>query len=250
VPTSPGAAPTTRSELRLLFSHDDLGAAPVRAADAAGRLLCTDITRHPRTVCQKGDTTGDPHAGQAYDGGEEPEGLHEGVVMKCTATRVVIPIAGGLAVLGTVALQPAQAEGGLTAARAISAHYQSEDRAIADGFARTDHCVAAPELGGMGYHYVNVDRVDTRLEPGRPEVVLYRDGANGERVLTGIEYVVVDRDQDLSTDDDRPRVWGHDFDGPMPGHEPGMPVHYDLHVWAWEENPDGAWATWNRNVHC
>ena len=165
-----------------------------------------------------------------------------------------VPLVGGLAALlaaGTV--QSAQAHSsadlGLTAARSISQHYQAESAAIADGFTRTNDCVEVPGLGGMGYHYVNFDRLDKRFEPGRPEVLLYKDGPGG-RVLTGIEYIVVDRDQDLSTADDRPELWGHEFDGPMPGHGPGMPVHYDLHVWAWHDNPNGAFSTWNPAISC
>ena len=35
------------------------------------------------------------------------------------------------------------------------------------------------------------------------------------------------------------------FDGPMLGHEPGMPIHYDLHAWLWKQNPSGMFARWN-----
>jgi hypothetical protein len=169
--------------------------------------------------------------------------------------KAMLPLVGGFAALVSTGLvSSAQAsdqaqDRGLTAARAISDRYHDESAAIADGFTATDHCVEAPGLGGMGYHYVNFARLDTRLEPGRPEVVLYKDGTRG-RVLTGIEYIVVDRDQDLRTDDDRPVLWGHAFDGPMPGHEPGMPVHYDLHVWAWHDNPSSAFSTWNPAISC
>ncbi len=169
--------------------------------------------------------------------------------------KAMLPLVGGFAALVSTGLaSSAQATGqaqdrGVTAARAISDRYHDESAAIADGFTATDHCVEAPGLGGMGHHYVNFARLDTRLEPGRPEVVLYKDGTRG-RVLTGIEYIVVDRDQDLHTDDDRPVLWGHAFDGPMPGHEPGMPVHYDLHVWAWHDNPNGAFSTWNPTISC
>jgi hypothetical protein len=52
------------------------------------------------------------------------------------------------------------------------------------------------------------------------------------------------------TDNDRPSNLGHAFDGPMPGHEPGIPVHYDLHAWVWRHNPAGGFAAWNSNVHC
>ena len=33
------------------------------------------------------------------------------------------------------------------------------------------------------------------------------------------------------------------FDSPMLGHEPGMPVHYDLHVWLYRHNPAGLFAS-------
>ncbi len=166
----------------------------------------------------------------------------------------LVPLLSGLAALLAAGVPSAQAadpavKGGLTAARAFSVQYQAEAVAIADGFARTDHCIEVPGLGGMGYHYVNGARVDTRLELGRPEVMLYKDGLQG-RELTGIEYLVVDEDQNLKTDGDRPELWGHKFDGPMPGHEPGMPVHYDLHVWAWHDNPHGAFSTWNPAISC
>jgi len=36
----------------------------------------------------------------------------------------------------------------------------------------------------------------------------------------------------------------------MLGHSEGMPIHYDLHVWAWQANPAGTFAEWNPNVHC
>jgi hypothetical protein len=36
----------------------------------------------------------------------------------------------------------------------------------------------------------------------------------------------------------------------MPGHQPGMPIHYDLHVWLWMDNPSGMFAPWNPRVRC
>lgn len=136
-------------------------------------------------------------------------------------------------------------DAGLRAAKAFSAPYQSEAAAIADGFTPTDECVP-----NMGYHYVNFDRVDTNFEPSRPEAVLYVDAPGGGRQLAAVEWLVIDADQDLATDDDRPSIFGHPFEGPMLGHGPGMPIHYDLHAYAWVENPDGGFATWNPEITC
>lgn len=138
----------------------------------------------------------------------------------------------------------------MTPFRAITKQYHSQDAAIADGFHATNFCVEESGLGFMGFHYVNPDRVDRRLQLGRPEALLYAPGAGGTRRLVGLEYIVVDADQDLATDDDRPSLKGHAFDGPMPGHEPGMPVHYDLHIWAWHDNPAGRWSAWNTGLSC
>jgi len=30
----------------------------------------------------------------------------------------------------------------------------------------------------------------------------------------------------------------------------GLPAFYELHVWAWEQNPKGSYADWNTNVTC
>jgi len=137
------------------------------------------------------------------------------------------------------------AEAGIQAVRALTARYQDEAAAIADGFTPTPVCVP-----NMGYHYVNYSRLDTRLEPSRPEALLFAPAPGGGRLLVGAEWIVVDADQDLTTDDDRPAMFGHDFEGPMPGHEPGMPIHYDLHAYAWVGNPAGAFAPWNTSVIC
>lgn len=48
----------------------------------------------------------------------------------------------------------------------------------------------------------------------------------------------------------QPSLFGRAFDGPMPGHNPQMPWHYELHVWAWQGNPSGLFASWNPNVSC
>lgn len=133
--------------------------------------------------------------------------------------------------------------------RQVTGAYHNEALATVGGFERTDECVASPD-GGMGYHYVNRDRFDSVVKRDQPEALLYAEGRAGVRVLTGIEYLKVDADQDLSTDDDRPSLFGHPFAGPMPGHGPGMPVHYDLHVWVWSWNPSGMFAEWNPRVTC
>ena len=39
----------------------------------------------------------------------------------------------------------------------------------------------------------------------------------------------------------------HLFDSP---NRFGLPAFYALHVWAWKENPKGAFVNWRPNVSC
>lgn len=137
----------------------------------------------------------------------------------------------------------------LAAARAATAAYHDEAAALADGYLQTDVCAASPD-GAMGYHYINPGNLGQPLDVRRPQLLLYAPAPDGGRTLVAVEYFVPDADQDLTTDDDRPSLFGRPFDGPMPGHDPGMPVHYDLHVWVWRHNPSGMFAEWNPALTC
>lgn len=159
-----------------------------------------------------------------------------GVAVAGIAALAVVPAAQG---------EPANSEAGAGAVRAWTVDYHDVDAAVADGFLPTEECVP-----GMGYHFVNPDRFDTVLKPSEPEALLYTRDEDGEWVLIGAEWLVVDADQDLSTNDDRPSIFGRPLDGPMPGHGPGMPSHYDRHAYVWTENPDGTFAMWNPEVTC
>ncbi len=140
---------------------------------------------------------------------------------------------------------------GLAQVRQATAEYHKVSNALADGYVATEHCVAVPGVGGMGYHYVNPALIgDPSIDPLKPEVLLYAPKPNGVLKLVAVEYLAVDADQDLSTDEDRPDLFGVPFNGPMLGHEPGMPIHYDLHAWIWKGNPDGLFADFNPKVSC
>lgn len=157
-------------------------------------------------------------------------------------------LAGGTVLAGSAAGSSEQAGAQVAQLRKTIAPYQDVARALADGFQATPDCVASPD-GGMGYHYVNWARLRGPIDPSAPPILLYRDGKKGLE-LTGAEFFQPDADQDLSTDADRPSLWGQPFNGPMPGHEPGMPMHYDLHVWTNVANPDGVFQPWNRKITC
>jgi hypothetical protein len=149
---------------------------------------------------------------------------------------------------------PASSEplGEWQSAKAATARYHSVAQAMADGYTGVgEPCVASPDGAAMGIHFINPALMaDTTLDPLRPEILLYVPKANGKLSLVGVEYWVADADGDLSTSDDRQSVLGQPLDGPMPGHNPTMPVHYDLHVWLWKSNPSGVFAPFNPNLSC
>lgn len=143
----------------------------------------------------------------------------------------------------------------LAQVRAETAKYHNEAVAIAAGYVPDAVCVP-----GMGYHYINGSLVGA---PGvterQPEVLLYVDSPNGGRRLVGVEYLAFamtaagpwvgpNPPDFISTN---PILFdGQALNGPMIGHAPDMPWHYDLHVWIWSHNPDGMFATFNPNVTC
>ena len=141
--------------------------------------------------------------------------------------------------------------GDLRRARAATRRFRNVKVARAAGYAATGECAQDPKYGGMGIHYANADLVtDGKLDITKPEVLVYQPMPSGKLRLGAVEYLQADADQDLATDPDRPYLFHLPFDGPMLGHEPGMPIHYDLHVWVVERNPSGVFAQWNPAVDC
>jgi len=162
------------------------------------------------------------------------------------------------ALFGVSAATVALAAGGesetereLAKVRRATAKFHDVTAARAAGYAPEGPCVEAPGVGGMGVHFVNGALAqDPAVDLTRPEMLLYAPDRDGDLKLVGVEYFKVDADQDLATDEDRPVLFGLGFDGPMAGHGPGMPSHYDLHVWVWKHNPAGEFAQFNPEVRC
>lgn len=143
---------------------------------------------------------------------------------------------------------PSERNADLAAARQATATFHDAESAQAAGYQADDQCVESP-AGAMGFHYVKPANFGA-TDPRSPAGLLYVPSSNGGVRLAGVEYIVPDADQELSTDDDRPSMFGEAFAGPMPGHFTGMPVHYDLHVWTWAHNPAGMFAEWDPALSC
>jgi len=94
--------------------------------------------------------------------------------------------------------------------------------------------------GGMGYHYVNTDLLDGKVEVDKPEALLYEPESNGQLRLVAVEYVIP---KDAWHADTLPRLFGQQL-------KLNSFNLYALHVWAWENNPSGIYKSWNPRVNC
>lgn len=161
-------------------------------------------------------------------------------------------------------------QSGLAVVRRATAAFHDIDHAVAAGYATPvgGHCEATT-AGAMGVHSPNVAlTMDPAIDPERPEVLLYLPTGDGQHRLVGVEYFQVLLLRNTETGavspwfspspwpahyvvvNPAPSVFGQTFDGPMPGHSPTMPWHYDLHVWAWAPNPAGTFSMWNSSLRC
>ena len=110
-------------------------------------------------------------------------------------------------------------------------------------------CVSGPDEGAMGVHFVNLGFVgDGELDVNRPEALIYEPTSAGLR-LVGVEDIVV-ADTWNAAHAQPPVLGGHVFEFNESPNRYRLPAFYDLHVWAWKENPRGAFAEWNPRVSC
>ena len=138
------------------------------------------------------------------------------------------------------------------------AKYEDYTAAIRDLYLSTEGCVyfSGEKIpgtmdypkGAMGIHFVNVPSVGQKLDPMKPNVLIYEPTKKGLK-LVGVEWLVP-----LTPDvKEAPKLFGQKFMGPMEGHYPLIPkefVHYDLHAWLFKPNPNGMFSPTNPDVTC
>lgn len=121
--------------------------------------------------------------------------------------------------------------------------------AIAAGYTSAGSCVSGPEVGAMGVHYPNGALVgDGMLDPRRPEILIYEQRGGRLRLL-GVEYLVIAQQWDASNAAP-PVLMGQHFHYVGSPNRYGLPPFYELHVWAWRDNPNGMFVDWNPAVSC
>jgi hypothetical protein len=137
----------------------------------------------------------------------------------------------------------------VAAVRAATKPLLDVDAALGAGYHPFLGCVSGPQEGAMGVHYVNGDLVaDGQLDPARPEALMF-ERKDGRMQLLGVEYIVMAAAWDAHHPTP-PALMGQVFHYNGSPNRYGLPAFYELHVWAWRENPHGTFVDWNPRVTC
>jgi hypothetical protein len=119
-----------------------------------------------------------------------------------------------------------------------------------EGYALQFGCVTGPDAGAMGLHYVNSELVNKGvLDATRPQIVIYEPIPGGGLKLIGADYLLI-ASAWHATHKDPPELMGQLFHYWETPNRFGLPAFYTLHVWAWKNNPNGAFVNWHPHVSC
>jgi hypothetical protein len=136
------------------------------------------------------------------------------------------------------------------AVREATEAFQDPAYAQAVGYTPLFGCVSGPDRGAMGQHFVNFSLVgDGQIDATRPELVIYETLPSGHMKLTGAEFLVL-KDQWDAAHAAPPQLMGQLFHLNDAPNRYRLPAFYSLHVWAWKENPFGAFVNWHPHVSC
>jgi len=99
--------------------------------------------------------------------------------------------------------------------------------------------VSGPEEGVMGVHFAKPALFDGKIDVEHPEVLVY-EPKNGRLHLVAAEYIVPAPAWDPASDPSgNPHVMGHLYHFVPGPNRYGPASFYELHVWAWKDNPHG-----------
>jgi hypothetical protein len=148
------------------------------------------------------------------------------------------------------AVPSSQASALIKIVRDSTERFQDVSAAVAEGYNLQFGCVSGPDSGAMGLHFVNGALVNAgAIDATRPQIVIYEPTSDGRLQLIGADYLVIASQWDAKHSSP-PELMGqlfHYFEAP---NRFGLPAFYTLHVWAWKDNPNGAFVNWHPNVSC
>jgi len=137
--------------------------------------------------------------------------------------------------------------------RAATARFKEINVAISEGWVRGTPCVSGPDTGAMGVHFVMPSRINNFvLQADQPQALIYEPLPGGAFRLVGVEFIVLSNVWATQPDgaSSTPALEGDLLNYISAPNRYGLPAFYELHVWAWEDNPKGSFADWNTHVTC
>ena len=133
--------------------------------------------------------------------------------------------------------------------RQATQKYINVNSAISAGYQPVLGCVSGSDHGAMGVHYLNASLLNGEVDATQPQALIYEPLGGGKMRLVGVEFIV-----DASTWQKKnaapPQLYQQLLQLIPSPNRYGLDTFYELHVWAWQDNPNGAFVDWNNKVSC
>jgi hypothetical protein len=134
--------------------------------------------------------------------------------------------------------------------RAGTKQYIDVNNATTAGYGPFLGCVAGTDHGAMGVHYVNGTLLgNLTLDPAQPQALIY-EPSNGKMKLVGVEFILDSASWLAANNNAPPVLEGQVFNFVPSPNRFNINSFFELHVWAWRDNPQGAFVDWNNSVTC
>jgi hypothetical protein len=134
--------------------------------------------------------------------------------------------------------------------RAGTKQYINVNNATAAGYGPFLGCVAGTDHGAMGVHYVNGTLLgNLTLDPSQPQALIYEPN-DGKMTLVGVEFILDSASWLAANNNIPPVLDGQVFNFVGFPNRFAINSFFELHVWAWRDNPQGSFVDWNNGVTC
>jgi hypothetical protein len=128
--------------------------------------------------------------------------------------------------------------------------YINVNNATAAGYGSFLGCVAGTDHGAMGVHYVNLTLLgNLTLDPAQPQALIY-EPHDRKMTLVGVEFILDSASWLAANNNTPPVLDGQVFNFVGAPNRFNINSFFELHVWAWRDNPQGAFVDWNNRVTC
>jgi len=134
--------------------------------------------------------------------------------------------------------------------REATEKFTNVNAAVAAGYEPAFGCVTGPDMGAMGVHYINGALVSGgELNPKEPQALIYEPVGKAMK-LVGVEFITIADPWLTAHQQNPPILEGQLLQYIGAPNRYALPGLFELHVWAWRDNPHGAYVDWNTHVSC